>query len=146
MHPKRIIGGHGAAAVDDEVQAGGRVDRPPAVAVEELLLEDPIGAIILIEVDASHVAAAGIFEILSNFGLDILVVDEALGVGDEYFRGKPYVNRGISGQTTPQMLVRMYPDVIELKPAAEWAGYRSKDELIEAITARAKLPVMKANM
>jgi acyl-CoA thioesterase-1 len=37
---------------------------------------------------------------------------------EEYFPGKPYVNRGIGGQTTPQMLVRMYPDVIELKPAA----------------------------
>jgi lysophospholipase L1-like esterase len=36
----------------------------------------------------------------------------------EAFPGKPYVNRGISGQTTPQMLVRMYPDVIDLKPAA----------------------------
>jgi lysophospholipase L1-like esterase len=36
----------------------------------------------------------------------------------EHFPGKPYVNRGISGQTTPQMLVRMYPDVIDLKPAA----------------------------
>jgi lysophospholipase L1-like esterase len=35
----------------------------------------------------------------------------------ESFPGKPYVNRGISGQTTPQMLVRMYPDVIALKPA-----------------------------
>jgi hypothetical protein len=34
-----------------------------------------------------------------------------------YFPGKPYVNRGISGQTTPQMLVRMYPDVIDLQPA-----------------------------
>jgi len=34
------------------------------------------------------------------------------------FPGKPYVNRGISGQTTPQMVVRMYPDVIALKPAA----------------------------
>jgi len=34
------------------------------------------------------------------------------------FPGKPYVNRGISGQTTPQMLVRMFPDVIDLKPAA----------------------------
>jgi lysophospholipase L1-like esterase len=34
------------------------------------------------------------------------------------FSGKPYVNRGISGQTTPQMLVRMFPDVINLKPAA----------------------------
>src|ERR1700681_4594153 len=36
----------------------------------------------------------------------------------EYFPGKPYVNRGISGQTTPQMLVRVFPDVIDLKPAA----------------------------
>lgn len=36
----------------------------------------------------------------------------------ESFPGKPYVNRGISGQTTAQMLVRMYPDVIALKPQA----------------------------
>src|SRR5436305_8394419 len=32
------------------------------------------------------------------------------------FPGKPYVNRGISGQTTPQMLVRFRQDVIALKP------------------------------
>jgi lysophospholipase L1-like esterase len=37
---------------------------------------------------------------------------------DQSFANKPYVNRGISGQTTPQMLVRMFPDVINLKPAA----------------------------
>ena len=37
---------------------------------------------------------------------------------DKFFPGKPYVNRGISGQTTPQMLVRMYPDVIDLDPDA----------------------------
>ena len=36
----------------------------------------------------------------------------------KYFPGKPYVNRGISGQTTMQMLVRMHPDVIHLRPAA----------------------------
>ncbi len=35
-----------------------------------------------------------------------------------FFPGKPYVNRGISGQTTPQMLVRFRPDVLALKPAA----------------------------
>jgi lysophospholipase L1-like esterase len=35
----------------------------------------------------------------------------------EFFAGKPYVNRGISGQTTPQMLVRFRPDVINLNPA-----------------------------
>jgi lysophospholipase L1-like esterase len=33
-----------------------------------------------------------------------------------FFPGKPYVNRGISGQTTPQMLVRFRPDVIDLEP------------------------------
>lgn len=32
------------------------------------------------------------------------------------FGGKPYINRGISGQTTPQMLVRFRQDVIDLKP------------------------------
>ncbi len=35
---------------------------------------------------------------------------------DQYFPGKPYVNRGIGGQTTPQMLVRYRQDVIDLKP------------------------------
>jgi lysophospholipase L1-like esterase len=35
---------------------------------------------------------------------------------DEYFSGKPYVNRGIGGQTTPQMLVRFRQDVIDLHP------------------------------
>ena len=39
------------------------------------------------------------------------------GVG-QFFPGKPYVNRGISGQTTPQMLIRFRPDVIALKPKA----------------------------
>ena len=34
----------------------------------------------------------------------------------EYFPNQPYVNRGISGQTTPQMLLRFRPDVIDLKP------------------------------
>jgi lysophospholipase L1-like esterase len=33
-----------------------------------------------------------------------------------FFPGKPYINRGISGQTTPQMLIRFRPDVIDLKP------------------------------
>lgn len=33
------------------------------------------------------------------------------------FPGKPYVGRGISGQTTPQMLVRFRQDVLDLKPA-----------------------------
>jgi len=34
----------------------------------------------------------------------------------EFFENKPYINRGISGQTTPQMLLRFRADVINLKP------------------------------
>ena len=38
--------------------------------------------------------------------------------GGKFFPGKPYVNRGISGQTTPQMLVRFRQDVVDLHPEA----------------------------
>lgn len=41
-----------------------------------------------------------------------------LALHPEYFANKPYVNRGISGQTTPQMLLRFRQDVINLNPAA----------------------------
>jgi lysophospholipase L1-like esterase len=37
---------------------------------------------------------------------------------EDYFPGKPYLNRGIGGQTTPQMLVRFRQDVIDLHPRA----------------------------
>ena len=39
-----------------------------------------------------------------------------LNLRPEFFADKPYVNRGISGQTTPQMLVRFRQDVIDLQP------------------------------
>jgi lysophospholipase L1-like esterase len=53
--------------------------------------------------------------------------DRVIFLGDEitefwgsgktkFFPGKPYLNRGIKGQTTPQMLVRFRQDVIVLKP------------------------------
>jgi lysophospholipase L1-like esterase len=35
---------------------------------------------------------------------------------DSLFPGKPYIGRGISGQTTPQMLVRFRQDVVALQP------------------------------
>lgn len=35
---------------------------------------------------------------------------------ETFFPGKGYINRGISGQTTPQMLIRFRPDVLALKP------------------------------
>ncbi|MBK7227712.1 MAG: SGNH/GDSL hydrolase family protein [Ignavibacteriales bacterium] len=37
-------------------------------------------------------------------------------VDPDFFKDKPYINRGISGQTTPQMLVRFRADVVNLKP------------------------------
>jgi lysophospholipase L1-like esterase len=39
-----------------------------------------------------------------------------LNARPSFFKGKPYVNRGISGQTTPQMLIRFRQDVIDLQP------------------------------
>jgi len=40
-----------------------------------------------------------------------------LRIRPEFFAGKPYYNRGISGQTTPQMLLRFRQDVINLTPS-----------------------------
>lgn len=39
-----------------------------------------------------------------------------LQLDPDFFKDKPYINRGISGQTTPQMLVRFRQDVVNLKP------------------------------
>lgn len=39
-----------------------------------------------------------------------------LNLRPDFFKGKPYVNRGISGQTTPQMLIRFRQDVVDLNP------------------------------
>lgn len=38
------------------------------------------------------------------------------GHSPEFFQGKPYINRGIGGQTTPQMLIRFKQDVVDLRP------------------------------
>jgi len=38
--------------------------------------------------------------------------------GEYFATNKAYVGRGISGQTTPQMLIRFRPDVIDLNPRA----------------------------
>ena len=44
------------------------------------------------------------------------ITDFWINVMPEFFEGKSYIDRGISGQTTPQMLVRFRQDVINLKP------------------------------
>jgi len=45
-------------------------------------------------------------------------ITEAWGRGRPFFPGRAYVNRGIAGQTTAQMLVRFRQDVVSLAPAA----------------------------
>jgi lysophospholipase L1-like esterase len=44
------------------------------------------------------------------------ITDGWITTSPEFFAGRPYFDRGISGQTTPQMLVRFRADVIALKP------------------------------
>ncbi len=44
------------------------------------------------------------------------ITDAWIDVAPAFFPGKPYLDRGISGQTTPQMLVRFRQDVVDLKP------------------------------
>jgi acetyl esterase/lipase/lysophospholipase L1-like esterase len=45
------------------------------------------------------------------------ITDGWIRADSAFFAGKNYIDRGISGQTTPQMLIRFRPDVIDLKPA-----------------------------
>jgi lysophospholipase L1-like esterase len=46
----------------------------------------------------------------------VFIGDEILENWTPFFAGKPYLNRGIAGQTSAQMLVRFRQDVIKLKP------------------------------
>jgi acyl-CoA thioesterase-1 len=44
------------------------------------------------------------------------ITDAWITAVPDFFLGKPYLDRGISGQTTPQMVVRFRQDVVDLKP------------------------------
>ena len=46
------------------------------------------------------------------------ITEEWSNLYPEFFSGNYYINRGIGGQTTPQMLIRFKPDAIDLKPDA----------------------------
>jgi lysophospholipase L1-like esterase len=64
-------------------------------------------------------------------------ITERWGQGEaKFFPGKPYFNRGIQGQTTPQMLVRFRQDVIKLKPKVVviLAGANDIASFVEPIT------------
>lgn len=63
--------------------------------------------------------------------------------GTTFFPGKPYVNRGVSGQTTAQMLLRFRQDVIDLHPAAVVILAGTND--IAGNTGPATLPMIEDN-
>ncbi len=61
----------------------------------------------------------------------------------DYFPGKPYINRGIDGQTTPQMLLRFRQDVIDLHPKVLVVLARTND--IAGVTGRTSNEDIEAN-
>ena len=66
-------------------------------------------------------------------------ITEFWGKKSPFFPGAPYLNRGVAGQTTAQMLIRFRQDVIDLKPAvviiqgglADIAGFTGPSSLVE---------------
>lgn len=46
----------------------------------------------------------------------VFLGDQITESWSDFFPGKPYLNRGIANQTTPQMLIRFRQDVISLQP------------------------------
>ena len=63
---------------------------------------------------------------------------------DVQFPGKPYIGRGISGQTTPQLLVRFRQDVVALRPKVVVILAGTND--IAGNTGAATLPMIEDNI
>jgi lysophospholipase L1-like esterase len=61
----------------------------------------------------------------------------------DYFSGKPYINRGVDGQTTPEMLVRFRQDVIGLHPKVLVVLAGTND--LAGVTGRATNEDIEAN-
>jgi lysophospholipase L1-like esterase len=61
----------------------------------------------------------------------------------DYFPGKPYINRGIDGQSTPEMLVRFRQDVINLHPAVLVVLAGTND--IAGVTGRTRNEDLESN-
>ena len=73
-----------------------------------------------------------------------------VGIRPEFFKGRDYINRGISAQTTPQMLLRFRQDVVDLNPKvvvilagtndiAGNTGYTSIDTIVGNIKSMAEI-------
>ena len=55
------------------------------------------------------------------------IIEGWVDMHPDFFKENNYLGRGIGGQTTPQMLIRFIPDVIDLKPEVginlkSWGG------------------------
>jgi acyl-CoA thioesterase I len=61
----------------------------------------------------------------------------------DYFPGKPYINRGVDGQSTPEMLVRFRQDVVDLHPSVLVALAGTND--IAGVTGRTSNEDIEAN-
>ena len=78
------------------------------------------------------------------------IIEGWVDMHPEFFKENNYLGRGIGGQTTPQMLIRFMPDVIDLKPEvvvilagtndiAENSGFSSQKMIKDNIKAMAQL-------
>ena len=76
------------------------------------------------------------------------ITEDWLKIRPEFFDNKDYINRGISGQTTPQMLLRFRQDVVDLKVVVILAGtndiagnsgYISLEAIISTIKSMAEI-------
>ena len=78
------------------------------------------------------------------------ITEDWLKIRPEFFDNKDYINRGISGQTTPQMLLRFRQDVVDLNPKvvvilagtndiAGNSGYISLESIIDNIKSMSEI-------
>ncbi|MGB4850290.1 MAG: GDSL-type esterase/lipase family protein, partial [Saprospiraceae bacterium] len=78
------------------------------------------------------------------------ITESWLSIDESFFAAKPYINRGVGGQTTPQMLIRFRQDVIDLNPAvvvilagindiAENTGHITQEQTFGNIVSMAEL-------
>ena len=88
---------------------------PPLAQANQLI--NDYGNLRMFAADNQRVAPPAAGEDRVVFMGDSITIGWGRG-GSSFFPGKPYINRGIGGQITAQMLLRFYPDVIALKPKA----------------------------
>src|SRR5262249_59298978 len=88
---------------------------PPLASVNQMI--NDYGNLRMFVADNAKVTPPAAGEERVVFMGDSITIGWGRG-GSSFFPGKPYINRGISGQVTAQMLLRFYPDVIALRPRA----------------------------